>query len=63
MITKKNAIEDEVGPEHRPLTLNILKQLELSGIVVQPRRILVRKIKSLNTFSCKNNITNMCIIH
>lgn len=40
LILSKNAIENEVSPEHRPLTFNVLKQLQLCGIVVQPRRIL-----------------------
>lgn len=40
LILSKNAIEDEVSPEHRPLTFNVLKQLQLCGIVVQPSRVL-----------------------
>lgn len=40
LIFSKNAIQNEVSPEHRPLTFNVLKELEFCGIVVQPRWIL-----------------------
>lgn len=40
LILSKNAIEDEVSPEHRPLAFNVLKQLQLRRIVVQPSWVL-----------------------
>lgn len=42
LILSEESIQDEVSPEHRPLTFNILKQLELCWVVVQPRWVLVR---------------------
>ena len=43
LIASKDTIQDEISPEHGPLALDILKQLEFCWIVVQPRWILVRK--------------------
>lgn len=43
LIFSKDTIQDEVSPEHRPLTFDILKQLELCRIVVQPRWVLMRQ--------------------
>lgn len=41
LISSKDAVEDEVSPEHRPLTFDVLKQFELRGIIVKPRWVLV----------------------
>lgn len=41
LIFSKDTVQDQISPEHRPLTFNILKQLELCRIVVQPRWVLV----------------------
>lgn len=43
LISGKDTIQDEISPEHGPLALDILEQLELCWIVVQPRWILGRK--------------------
>lgn len=34
------AIQYEVGPEHWPFTLNVLKQLQLSWIIMEAIRVL-----------------------
>lgn len=39
----KNAIQDEVRPEERPLTLYVLKQLQLRRLVIQSIWILHMK--------------------
>lgn len=36
----ENAVQDEVGPEERPLTLDVFKELQLSRLVVQAAGIL-----------------------
>lgn len=47
LILSEESIQDEISPEHRPLTFNILKQLELCWVVVQSRWVLMRQ-KSKN---------------
>lgn len=39
----KNAIQYEVGPEQRPLTLDVLKQLQLCRFVIQSVWILEKQ--------------------
>lgn len=43
MILSEESVQDEIRPEHRPLTFNILKQLELCWVVVQSSRVLKKK--------------------
>lgn len=38
----EDSIQDEVCPEQRPLTLDVLKQLQLRRLVVEPVRVLER---------------------
>jgi len=40
LIFSKDAVQDEIGPEHRPLTLDVLEQLEFGRIIVQSGRVL-----------------------
>ena len=40
----EDAVQDEVGPEQRPLTLDVLKQLQLCRLVIQAVWILQRKL-------------------
>lgn len=43
LVSSKDTIQDEVSPEDRPFTFNVLKQLELSRIVVQTSWVLVKQ--------------------
>lgn len=68
LIFSKDAVQDEVSPEHRPLTFNILKQLELCRIVVQPRWVLVTQqtgtvVASILNYTIHNFLTTEKNIH
>lgn len=58
----KNAIQYEVGPEQRPLTLDVLEQLQLCRLVIQSVWILEKKRKE-RTICCWAlflNYLNVC---
>lgn len=60
LIFSKDTIQDEVSPEHGPLTFDILKQLELCRIVVQPRWVLMRQqAQNYTQLSHNNNSTEI----
>lgn len=62
LIFSKDTVQDQISPENRPLTLNILKQLELCRIVVQPRWVLVRQQPGTRVKPSSSNTTGKKII-
>lgn len=52
----KDAIQYEVGPEQRPLALDVLKQLQLCGLVIQSVWILYGDSTNLQLQYLQNQI-------
>lgn len=57
MISSKDPVQDEVSPEHGPLTLDVLEQFEFCWIVVESGRVLVTQRAEPQTSLLKYHTT------